>query len=191
MNVHRPFSILSYCVEETTTESFVITVPIIEPLRQGKNAHTARAMKAVDMQTKLLAIPCAMERHCVFAGCVIASIAAAQVAACKVVDEYALTIARDRLRLSIGALKSMGTVWPLMDKMAKEVRQIARESLFGPSSSVTSGPSSSDVEVEMARDDLIWPVPNPSTQIDIFSGFTIPMDWNEPFNVSSSSSHLS
>ena len=142
--------------------------------KQSRPVHTARTLKACDMQTKLLAIPCAVERHNIMIACIVATIATAQVAACRLLEDHALSIARDRVRLSIGYLKTMGSLWPTSVTMAKEVRFVARSALSGTASTIASQPVSS-VEIEIPRDELIWPV-DPLAQIDIYAGMNIPMD---------------
>jgi len=190
MNTHRPFSSLVYSLEELSTESFIPPVPFIEPLKQGRRAHTARALKAADMQTKILAIPCTVERHHLFTMCIVASIATAQVSACNVLlEDHALSIARDRVRLSIGFLNAMGSHWPLAKKMAREVRFIARRTLARPQSNLTAEADPSAV-VEIPRDDLIWPMGDPAAQIDIYSGIVLPINWDVSLYQSSSSSSI-
>lgn len=155
--------------------------------KAGRNAHTARVLKATEIQTRLLAIPCALEKHNVFVMCVTAQLAAVQIAACTfLLDGQALSIARDRVRLSIGVLKTMGAIWPLGKEMAREVQAIARSSLSSTSTTIQQ-PACVDVdppaaEVEIPRDDLICPV-DPSAQIDIYAGLTMPVDWETtPFS---------
>lgn len=192
MTSHRPFSSLTYSLEEMTTQSFASPVPFIEPLRQGRGAHTARALKAVDLQTKLLAIPCTVEKHNVLTLCIVASLATAQISACNtLLEDHALSIARDRVRLTIGFLNAMGTIWPLAKEMAKEVRFVARRTLAGLPSTLTPEAEPS-AEVDIPRDDIIWPV-NPSAQIDIYAGITLPVSWDAsaPNHSSSSASSMS
>lgn len=174
MASHRPFSSLEYSFEELTTTSFSPSVAFMDAPKQIRPVHTARTLKACDMQTKLLAIPCAFEKHNIMTGCIVASIATAQIAACKLLDDHALSIARDRVRLSIGYLNAMGTYWTTSATMAKEVRFVARSTL-NVSPNTIAGQAEPTVEIEMPRDELIWPV-DPSAQIDIYAGITIPMD---------------
>ncbi|KAF2175573.1 hypothetical protein K469DRAFT_724074 [Zopfia rhizophila CBS 207.26] len=183
--IHRPFSSLTYSIDELSTESFISPVTFVEPLRQGKSAHTARALKATEMQTKLLAIPCSIEHHNLFTMCIMACLCTAQIAACNILlEDRALSIARDRVRLSIGALNAFGNFWPHAKKMAREVRRVARGTLASAQSNHAAG-IDSGAEIEVPRDDLIWPV-NPSAQIDIYSGIVLP--WDDSLNHSSSSS---
>lgn len=121
-------------------------------------------------------------------GCIVAAIATAQIAACKLVDDHALSIARDRVRLSIGYLNAIGQFWTTSATMAKEVRFVARSALTEVPGSIASNPNTT-AEVEIPRYELVWPV-DPSAQIDIYAGITIPMDMNAPHADYSSSSTL-
>ncbi|KAF2121990.1 Quinolinate phosphoribosyl transferase [Lophiotrema nucula] len=189
LGMHRPFSSLVYSLEELSTKSFASPVPYIEPVRLGRAAHTARALKAADTQTKLLAIPCTIEHHHVFVLCIVAAIAVAQISACNtLLEDHALSIARDRVRLSIGFLNAMGSLWPLARKMAQEVKSVARKTLCG----VQTVEQAAVDEIEIPRDDMIWPIDTSTTNIDIYSGIVLPMDiWDVDMNAQSSSSSSS
>ncbi|KAF1920553.1 Quinolinate phosphoribosyl transferase [Ampelomyces quisqualis] len=174
--MHRPFSSIAMCPEELTTQAFFSPTPYVALPKQGHGAHTARTLKAIDMQTKLLAIPCTIERHNVFTMCMSAQLAVAQISACKhLLEDHALSIARDRVRLSIGFLNAMGSFWPLGKSMAKEVRHIARVQLSNSQNTVAMELAPA-AEIELPRDELIWPV-NTSMQIDTYSGLMLPSDW--------------
>jgi hypothetical protein len=174
--MHRPFSSLSLCPEELETQAFLSATPFVGPPTQGRGVHTARTLKVMEMETKLLAIPCTIERHSVFAMCISAQLATVQISACKnLLEDHALSIARERIRLSIGFLNTMGAIWPLGKMMAKEVRHIARAQLSTPQTTVAMD-SNPMAEIDLPRDDLIWPV-DPSAQIDIYSGLMLPIDW--------------
>ncbi|KAF1956692.1 nicotinate-nucleotide diphosphorylase [Byssothecium circinans] len=185
--IHRPLSSLAYSLEELTTESFSSPVPFIEPAKAGRSSHTARALKAIDIQTKLLAIPCAIEKHNVFTMCIVATLAASQISACNILlDDHRLSIARDRVRLSIGYLNAMSSLWPLAKKMAKEVRFIARKTLASLPSTLTQQQDET-ATTEIPRDEVIWPI-DPSASIDIYAGLNLPFDWEASLiNYSSSS----
>jgi hypothetical protein len=175
--LHRPLSSLSLCPEELNTQAFLCPTRFTLLPKQGRGSHTARVLKAMEMHTKLLAIPCSIERHSVFAMCMSAQLATPQISACKnMLEDHALSIARDRIRLSIGFLNAMGSFWPLGKMMAKEVRHIARTQLSDNQSTLITNSGLMD-EIELPRDDLIWPV-DPSTQIDIYSGLMLPIDWD-------------
>lgn len=143
--------------------------PFVVPSKAGRSAHTARALKALDIHTKLLAVPCAIEMHNVFTMGISAQLAAVQVSACtNLLEDHAQSIARDRVRLIIGFLKTMGTIWPLGKQMAQEVRAIARSNMNSIQSSVAMDAGHA-ATINLQRDELIWPI-DPSAQIDIYSG---------------------
>ncbi|KAH7138147.1 Quinolinate phosphoribosyl transferase [Dendryphion nanum] len=188
LGLHRPGSMLAYSMEELAAESFVSPVPFMDPSLQGRNAHTARTLKAADIQTKLLSIPCAAEKHHLFTLCISAALGAAQISACNILlEDRALAIARDRVRLSIGYLSQQGTFWPLAKKMAKDLRYIARSTLAGVSQVSNAAEPDPSAIIEIPRDELIWPV-DPSAQIDIYSGIVLPMGWDFPSTEFTSSS---
>jgi hypothetical protein len=176
--LHRPFSSLTHTLGEMLTESFSPPSPFVLPSRAGRMAHTARALKAAEILTRLLAIPCAMEKHSIFTMCIIAQLVAVQISACAhLLDGHALSIARDRVRLNIGVLSAMGSVWELGKKMAGEVRGIAMRSLswqYGSSVGMDTG--SAPAEMGRLENEVVWPV-DPSAQIDIYSGLVLPIDW--------------
>ncbi|CAI6339019.1 unnamed protein product [Periconia digitata] len=178
--VHRPLSSLAYSAEEMTTTTFISGVPSTDPTTYRRNAHTARTLKAIDMQTKLLSIPCAIEKHNMMTSIIVARLTAAQIAVCNVLldDDYGLTIARDRVRLSIGFLNSVGTIWPLAKKTAQDIKRISRASLTSLPSTVEqqSQAVSEPAEIEIARDEVLWPL-DPAAQIDIYAGLSMPVDW--------------
>jgi hypothetical protein len=147
MTIHRSFSVLAYSMEEFTTESFMVLAPIVVPNVSRRAAHTAGALKAVELFSRLLAIPCAAERHSLFSMSIAAQIATMQISACKnLLEDYALVIGRDRLRLTIGFLNTMGDFWPLGKKMAQEVKAIARSALVGGQDTVQAN---TDGEVDV------------------------------------------
>jgi hypothetical protein len=172
--LHRPFSTLTLTTGELSTQSFTSPTPFIAPVKSGRVGHTARTLKAIEMETRLLAIPCAIERHNVVTMSISASLATAHISVCNsLLEDCALSIARDRVRLSIGYLNAIGSIWPLGKRMAKEVCAIARATLASTqaNTSVDEGPTA---EYDIVRDDLIWPV-NPSAKIDIYHGLVMPI----------------
>lgn len=175
LTVHRPYSGLVYSREEFTTESFMVLSPMPSSPASRRAGHTARALKGLEIYTKLLAIPTLAEKHGLFTFSIAAQMAAAQIAACKhLLQDHALAIGRDRLKLSIGYLNTMGNFWPLAKKMAREVRGIARASL---SDVVDTIPMNAAAELEIPRDELTWTT-GPSVQIDIYAGTVLPINWN-------------
>lgn len=178
MTLHRPLSSLVYNDAELHTTSFAAPAPFTIPAIASRNVHTARSLRVIEIQTKLLAIPCTIEKHSVFSMCICALIASAQVSACSnLLEDRALSIARDRVRLSIGFLNSMGSIWALGKSMARDVRAVARSVLYIPPS-ITTVEQDPPAETEIPRDELIWPI-DPSVDVDIYSGLVMPMDWEQ------------
>jgi hypothetical protein len=174
MTMHRPFSSLVYNNADLSLSTTSFSAPATTA---GRSVHTARALKVAEIQTKLLAIPCTIEKHSVFSMAISAQIATAQVSACNLLEDHALSIARDRVRLSIGFLSAMGSIWPLGKAMAKDVRAVARSVLSVPSGMPSVQQECAD-ELEIPRDELIWPV-DPSAHVDIYCGLVLPMDWEQ------------
>ncbi|KAJ4345073.1 hypothetical protein N0V95_005954 [Ascochyta clinopodiicola] len=161
---------------ELSVTAFLVSAPNLIPPTSGRSTHTARALKAVELQTKLLAIPCIIEKHNVFSMCICAQIGTAQISACtNLLEDHALLIARDRVKLSIGFLNAMGSIWSLGKAMAKDVRAVARSTLSAAPSTLAVQTDAA-VEIELPRDELIWPI-DPSAAIDIYSGIVLPVDW--------------
>lgn len=154
----------------------MVLAPVLSTSTSRRAAHTARSLKALETYTRLFAIPSCAEKHSVFAISIVAQMATTQISACKnLLEDHAYTIGRDRLRLSIGFLATVGNYWPLAKKMAKEVKGIARSQLSGTKDTVDAN-ANATAEIDILRDDLIWPI-QPSTQIDIYAGTMMPIDW--------------
>jgi hypothetical protein len=176
LTMHRPFSSLVYHRAELSTTAFQAPSPFSIPSVSGRSAHTARALKAAELQTKLLAIPCTIEKHNLFTMCICSHIATAQISACNnLLEDHALSVARERVKLSIGFLNVMGSIWASGKAMAKDVRVVARSTLCVSSSTVTIEPDTT-AEIEIQRNELFWPI-DPSAGIDIYSGIVLPMNW--------------
>ena len=145
----------------------------IAPDPSGRAAHTARTLKSIDLYTKLLALPIPAEKHSVLTFSIMAQMATTQLAACKfLLEDQALAVGRDRLRLTIGYLNTVGAIWPLGKKMAKEVKAIARSALADvPIAVETNGVE----EIDITRDELVWPM-DPSVNLDIYAGTVLPFD---------------
>jgi hypothetical protein len=176
--LHRPFSALAYTPAELRTTSFSAPSPFILPA--SHSGHTARVLRATEMHARLLAIPCAMKKHSVFTMCITAQLAAVQIAACThLLDGRALDIARDRVRLSIGFLSTMGETWALGKKMVREVRGIARESLSASTQQQHGVVGDGDVDKAIGglQEEMVWPV-DLEAGIDIHEGVVIPFDWD-------------
>jgi hypothetical protein len=188
--MHRPFSSLALCPDEMNTKGFLPSIMFVAPPKQGRAGHTARVLNAIQLHTKLLATPGTIETHNVLTMGMCARLAITQISACmNLLEDRALNIARDRVRLSIGFLNAMGSIWPLGKLMAGQVRHIARMSLSNSQETVNMELGSM-AEIDFPRDDLIWPV-DPSAQIDIYSGLMLPVNWETTtFDYSFASSNI-
>ncbi|KAF2197416.1 hypothetical protein GQ43DRAFT_207758 [Delitschia confertaspora ATCC 74209] len=85
INTHRPLSSLAYSIPGLATIFFLFPIPLhVIPLHTAaQSAHTARVLKATEIQTKLLSIPCDVECHPLFVMGVLVSSTAAQISACR------------------------------------------------------------------------------------------------------------
>jgi hypothetical protein len=80
--------------------------------------------------TNLLTLPTEISLHTPFTVYIIATITIAHLSACKfVLKEKELQIARERIRVAMGALESFADIWPRGKKVVADVKTIARELL--------------------------------------------------------------
>lgn len=95
-----------------------------------RHAHTSKVLFAVERFNELLMLPTNIAAHTPFIICMIASIAKTQFAACRYLySGQQLQLARERIRLSMGALKALGEYWPLGKRTYQELGVIARDVL--------------------------------------------------------------
>lgn len=92
--------------------------------------HTAKILCAIEKMTNLLTLPTKILLHTPFTVCIVATITIAHLSACKfVLDGRELQIARERIRVAMGALETFAEVWPRAKNVLTEVKTIARELL--------------------------------------------------------------
>ncbi|OJJ05028.1 hypothetical protein ASPVEDRAFT_55065 [Aspergillus versicolor CBS 583.65] len=92
--------------------------------------HTAKVLRAIDQFDDLLTLPTNISTHTPFIICMISNLVIAHLAACRFhYSGQPLKLARERVRLSMGALKVLGEYWPMGQRTYKEVGIIAREIL--------------------------------------------------------------
>lgn len=90
--------------------------------------HTSRALKAADSISRLLTLPTPLIKHTPFFTCITTLAAISHLSACSWIlygDEGYL--AKERIRLAVGALKTMETAWPVSAFVLQQVKLIARE----------------------------------------------------------------
>jgi hypothetical protein len=90
--------------------------------------HTARTIAAANNISKLVTLPTPIIKHTPFLTCVITLAAVVHLSACSWLlsgDEGFL--AKERIRLGVGALRSLGGVWGVAGSVLKQVKGVARE----------------------------------------------------------------
>ncbi|KAH7251383.1 hypothetical protein BKA59DRAFT_472028 [Fusarium tricinctum] len=138
IGLHRPLSDLRFNPVESVS-SCAREPPPETPKPDLINVHTRRILNSVNAQIQLLALPVRPFHHTPFTTCMMSEGTLALLSACRyLLQDKALAIARDQIRLSIGCLKALGEVWPRTAKNVKEIQTIARHVL------VTKGGTASD-----------------------------------------------
>lgn len=139
IGLHRPLSDLRFNPVESVS-SCAREPPPDTPKPDLINVHTTRILNSVNAQIQLLALPVRPFHHTPFTTCMMSEGTLALLSACRyLLQDKALAIARDQIRLSIGCLKTLGEIWPRTAKNVKEIQTIARHVL------VTKGGTASDV----------------------------------------------
>jgi len=90
--------------------------------------HTAKAIQAANTISKLITLPCPLIKHTPFFTCVITLAAIVHLSACSWLlhgDEGFL--AKERIRLGVGALKTLEEVWNVAGCVLMQVKGVARE----------------------------------------------------------------
>ncbi|KAL4879892.1 hypothetical protein BJY04DRAFT_219697 [Aspergillus karnatakaensis] len=132
VELHRQLSTLAYSPIEAIAHCSPAPPP--ESLR-GCNStesqlHTAKVLRAIDQFDDLLTLPTNIATHTPFIICMISNLVIAHLSACRFhYSGQALKLARERIRLSMGALKVLGEFWPMGARTYKEVGIVAREIL--------------------------------------------------------------
>ncbi|KAF2813113.1 uncharacterized protein BDZ99DRAFT_556435 [Mytilinidion resinicola] len=105
--------------------------------------HTAKILDAVERLTNMLTLPTTMAKHTPFAICMIASTTIGHLSACKyVLRDKQMKVARERIRVAMGAMETFAEVWPGAKKVVREVKTIARELLGLGQPALTERPPS-------------------------------------------------
>jgi hypothetical protein len=96
-------------------------------------------MQAIERLTEMLTLPGRVAVHTPFTICMIATTTIAHLSACKhVLHGEDLKIARERIRVAMGALEIFAEVWPRGKKVVRDVKTVARELLsLAPSTTAT------------------------------------------------------
>ncbi|KAK9319415.1 hypothetical protein V1517DRAFT_332637 [Lipomyces orientalis] len=132
VDLHRQLSTLAYSPIEAVAHCAPPAPP--ESLR-GCNTpecklHTSKVLRAIERLDALLTLPTNIATHTPFMICMIANTAIAHLAACRYVYRgQQLQLGRERIRLSMGVLKTLSEYWPMGKRTYQEVGIIARETL--------------------------------------------------------------
>lgn len=173
VGLHRPFSALFYDPLEAIS-SCIVNPPTNDGADVQRNIHTTRCFGSIEAQVRLMTLPKRPFCHSPFTICMIVTGAIPFLSGCKFVLSGAkLAIAREQMRLIIGCLKSLATVWPQGARNVREIQTIAREVLglgskpgasMVPSSISSSdtgssqrSPKSQDGSQNSSIDDLLFP----------------------------------
>lgn len=132
VDIHRP---LSTCVF-SPIEAISSCAPPPPPERlapvycRDAPLHTAKILQAIERLTNMLTLPTSIGVWSPFIICIIATTTIAHLSACKfVLKGEQLTVARERIRVAMGALESFAEVWPGGKRTVREIKTIARELL--------------------------------------------------------------
>ncbi|KAL2847523.1 hypothetical protein BJY01DRAFT_212476 [Aspergillus pseudoustus] len=141
VGIHRPLSDLRFNpVEEIS--SCARDPPRDNPTPDLINVHTARVMRSVEAQIRLLALPVRPFRHTPFTTCMLSEGILALLSACHFyLRGPKLAIARDQIRMTIGCLKALAELWPRTARNVREIQTIAQH-VLGVGSGAASGSGS-------------------------------------------------
>ncbi|GAB7365827.1 hypothetical protein MBLNU230_g7159t1 [Neophaeotheca triangularis] len=111
--------------------------------RPEPNVHTIKCVRAIRKIDELLILPTNVTTHSPFLICMIANVTIAKISACRLVLRGKnLAQHRERIRLTLGTLKSLSQHWMLGKQTYEEIGTIARDSLLSSSRSSPSTTSS-------------------------------------------------
>lgn len=146
IGLHRPLSALKFNAIENVS-SCAREPQLDTPTPDLVNVHTARVLRAVEAQIRLLALPVRRFHHTPFTTCMVSEGTLALLSACSALFKGKdLAIARDQIRMTLGCLKVLGEVWPRTARNVREIQTIAQCVLgLGQSASYHSTPGSSEL----------------------------------------------
>lgn len=105
----------------------------MEEQQRAYDFHTTKVLEASEAAIALFTLPTPFLRHTPLVICSLTVSLLAQIAACRLrLKGVVYTAARDRIRLALGVIKTLGEAWPIAQKTVKEVQIIAREAFSIP-----------------------------------------------------------
>ena len=132
VDIHRLLSTLAYSPIEAVSSCAPPPPPerLAPVYYRDAHVHTAKILCAIERFTDLLTLPGRMAVHTPFTICMAATTTIGHLAACKhIFKDEQLKVARERIRVAMGALETMAEVWPRGKKVVREVKTVARELL--------------------------------------------------------------
>jgi len=132
VSIHRSLSTLRYDPIESVSSCAPPPPPEPLPPVYARNAHihTAKIVRAMGRLMDMLTLPTKMAVHTPFTICMISTATIAQLSACKhELKGDQLKVARQQIRVAMGALEIFAEVWPGVRRTIKETKIVARELL--------------------------------------------------------------
>ncbi|KAI5465075.1 hypothetical protein BGZ63DRAFT_440538 [Mariannaea sp. PMI_226] len=170
IDIHRQLSKLKYSPIESVSSCSPRPPPdrLAPMYYREAHLHTAKILCAIERMTDLLTLPTDMTLHTPFTICMTATITIAHLSACKFVFKgRELDVARERIRLAIGALESFGEIWPRAKKVVREIKAIARDVLhLGREEKADAFQDDGSSSVQTSAGSLSQ---NPVDEVDYFS----------------------
>ncbi|KAK0115461.1 hypothetical protein ONS96_013917 [Cadophora gregata f. sp. sojae] len=127
--IHRPLSRLTHCPLEEISSCARPSHPLQSTGEEDRTfwLHTKKTLEGAEAAINLYALPCSILSHSPLGICGLTFSTLANLSACAYIltgPEWYRT--RDRIRLGLGSLKTMGEVWAMARKSEKETKLIAR-----------------------------------------------------------------
>lgn len=145
IGIHRPFSALKFNIVESVSNC-AREPPAETNAPEPMNVHTARVLRSVETQIRLLTLPARQFHHTPFTTCMVSEGLLALLSACSVyLKGKDLTVARDQIRVALGCLKVLGEVWPRTARNVRQLQTIAQSVLSLKQSTVTSTSALTDL----------------------------------------------
>ena len=124
--LHRPRSVLQTRPEETG-KTCLKSRNLPQSQCSAIEIHTLKCLRAADNIASLVTIPSIYVKQSPFATCVIVTAVVAHVAACSdALSPDQIRPVKDRIRLCLGMVRTLGEVWPFAEARFQEAKAAAR-----------------------------------------------------------------
>ena len=135
IGLHRPLSKLDYNSLESKSRCAPSETPELITFMDDRipNFHSAKIIHALGEQFRILSLSNGFVQHSPFITCMLANSTIAQMSACLYfLKGEQLTLARERLRATMGILGEFARVWSLGGRTLRELKYIAQEAFRLP-----------------------------------------------------------